>query len=243
MEIRNILGLESNKDNPDAIAALYNYLSLLFAGAKDIDYSKLKLYKLKVDYEPNGEATGMGKSYKDNFDSIVRKCQEFYLNIKDNIPLYENNPKYRYHLMKQFNRFYSDIMESLTSLNRYTITGIRNAIEHANFDYQNGEIVMIDQDDHSNSNNAVFKVTADPKDLFTIAKEIELDDEEFTINDFLLQLKPIIGDELYTNIADTMNKLSIIGFGKDIKREYTMKKINIEGLTNVLKRISEKKLQ
>lgn len=82
-----------------------------------------------------------------------------------------------------------------------------------------------------------------PRSLFNLTKQVESSkSEEFLLGDFIQQLSPIIGNELFEKTWNNLNKLSNIIFGKELNLEYTMENMYHEALTTDILQLRDKKM-
>lgn len=246
-EMQNILGIKNSCKNPNGIISLYNYMSLVFSQAEKIDYSRLKIHPMLISFTPNNRIEGRAINYFNTIDSIKRKCEEFNLKIEGDISNYENNKgqQYiRYRIMDSFAKFYTEIMDSLGKKNKFVMDSIRNSVEHGNYKYhKNGYVVMYDQTDHNDDGTIKFIAAMNPRSLFNLTKQVESSkSEEFLLGDFVQQLSPIIGNELFEKTWNNLNKLSNIIFGKELNLEYTMENMYHEALTTEILQLRDKKM-
>ena len=237
-EMQSILGIKNDCKNPNGIISLYNYMSLVFSQTDKIDYSKLKVHPMLINFTPKNIIEGTAVNYFNTIDSIKRKCEEFNSKMESHISNYDNNQSqnYRHSLMDSFAKFYTEIMVSLGTKNKYVIDSLRNSIEHGNYKYhKNGYVVMYDQTDHNNDDTIKFIAAMKPKALFNLTKQVELSkSEEFLLKDFVQQLSSVIGNELFERTWNNLNKLSIIIFGKELNLEYTMENMYHEALATII---------
>lgn len=238
IEMQSILGIKNSCKNPNGIISLYNYMSLVFSQTEKIDYSKLKIHPMLINFTPKNIIEGTAVNYFNTIDSIKRKCEEFNLKMESHISNYDNNQSqnYRHSLMDSFAKFYTEIMISLGTKNKYVMDSVRNSIEHGNYKYhKNGYVVMYDQTDHNNDDTIKFIAAMKPKALFNLTKQVELSkSEEFLLRDFVQQLSSIIGNELFERTWNNLNKLSNIIFGKELNLEYTMENMYHEALATII---------
>ena len=222
-------------------------MSLVFSQAEKIDYSRLKIHPMLISFTPNNRIEGRAINYFNTIDSIKRKCEEFNLKIEGEISNYENNKgqQYiRYRIMDSFTKFYTEIMDSLGKKNKFVMDSIRNSVEHGNYKYhKNGYVVMYDQTDHNDDDTIKFIAAMNPRSLFNLTKQVESSkSEEFLLGDFIQQLSPIIGNELFEKTWNNLNKLSNIIFGKELNLEYTMENMYHEALTTDILQLRDKKM-
>ena len=244
LEMQKILGIKSGCKNPNGIISLYNYMSLVFSQTEEIDYSKLKIHPMLISFNPRNRVEGSAINYFNTIESIKRKCEEFNNRMESHISNYGNNQSqnYRHSLMDNFANFYIKIMESLGIKNSFIMDSVRNAIEHGNYKYnQKGYVFMYDQPDHNDDNTIKFVAATKPKELFDIIKQIESSkDEEFLLGDFVQQLSPILGNELFERTWNNLNELSNIIFGKELNLDYTMDQMYQEAIATIISCVSRR---
>lgn len=245
VEMQNILGIKNSCKNPNAIISLYNYMSLVFSQTEEIDYSRLKIHPMLINFTPKNKIEGTAVNYFNTINSIIRKCEEFNLKIESHISNYDNNQNegLRHYLMDSLAKFYNEIMMSLGIKNKYVIDSVRNSVEHGNYKYHKKEyVVMYDQTDHANDDTIKFISAMRPKELFNLTKQIESGkSEEFLLGDFVNQLSSIISNELFERTWSNLNKLSNIIFGKELNLEYTMENMYLEALATDILQLKDKK--
>ena len=231
-EMRKILGVKKSCSNANGIISLYNYMSLVFSQTKEIDYSKLKLHTMFTDFSPTQTNYYIVK------ESIKRKCKAFNSKIEANILNYNNyqSKSNKIQLMDIFISFYTDIMDSLGTKNKFVIDSVRNAVEHGNYNYSDkGYVIMYDLPNHNDIKTIKFVSTVYPNDLFDITKQIESNSSnEFLLGDFVQQLSPILGNNLFEKTWNNLNLVSNIIFGKELNLNYTMENMYHEAICNYL---------
>lgn len=237
-EMQKILGIKNECKNPNGIISLYSYMSLVFSQIEEIDYSKLKIHSMLISFTPKNKIEGTAINYFNTIESIKRKCTEFNLKIESHIFNYGNNrsQKYRHSLMDSFAKFYTEIMGTMGTKNKFVIDSVRNAVEHGNYKYhKKGYIVMYDQTDHNDDETIKFVAAVNPKTLFNISKQIESSkNDEFLLRDFVQQLSPIIGNELFERTWNNLKQLSNIIFGKELNLDYTMENMYHEVFATII---------
>lgn len=241
-EISALLGMKRGTKKVDEIAALYNYMGLVFSNEKEIDYSHLCLR----DYAVLWTNDGSGKEYEETVAHINKFCVEFSEKMNLKIRDYHNNPNqsFRHLLMSYFIEFYESIMKSMGNKNKLVIRSIRNSIEHGNFRvFDDGNILLFDQADHNDLNSIKFLCHSSPQKLFDLAKKCELDDEkdDYIMDDFFQELKSILNEEVFTNVKYTMNKFSKIIFGKDINEDSSIEHMYHEAIATTISQVLSKK--
>lgn len=246
-EMQNILGIKNSCKNSNGIISLYNYMSLVFSQAEEIDYSILKIHPMLINFKPNNSIEGRAINYFNTINSIKRKCEEFNLKIESEVSNYKNNngQQYiRYRIMDSFAKFYTEIMNSLGKKNKFVMDSVRNSVEHGNYKYlKNGYVVMYDQTDHRDDDTIKFIAKMNPRALFNLTKQVETSkSEEFLLGDFVQQLSSIIDNELFERTWNNLNKLSNIIFGKELNLEYTMEKMYYESLATDFLQLRDKKM-
>jgi len=257
-EMSNILGLKSDSKNILAIPALYNYMQLAFSfiDKKNIDKSSLgylKISKLKPVYVKVLESESSERRICYNDDSmyslktaaIERQCENFIIIMNDKLSKYNDNQSqsFRHALIDNFTKFYSEIILSLADKNSFVITSVRNAIEHANVNEINGYIILSDKANQDDNKTINFSCYAKPKTLYEVTRSIEMGNskEDFTTGDFLAEIKYTISNEVYNELVVVLQKMSNIIFGKDLELDYTMEKMYIEAITNVINSGTQKR--
>ena len=244
IEMQKILGIKNNCKNANGIISLYNYMSLVFSQTKEIDYSKLKIHPMLINFTPKNRIEGTSINYFNTIESIKRKCIEFNSKIESHIYNYGNNQSqnYRHSLMDFFAKFYTEIMETMGTKNKFIMDCVRNAVEHGNYKYhQKGYIVMYDQTDHNDDETIKFVAAIKPNALFNITKQIESSkNDEFLLENFVQQLSPILGNEFFERTWNNLNQLSNIIFGKDLNLNYTMENMYREALTTIISTSNKK---
>ena len=238
IEMQNILGIKKECKNSNGIVSLYNYMSLVFSQTEKMDYSKLKTHPMLISFTPKNIIEGTAVNYFNTIDSIKRKCEEFNSKMESHISNYENNQsqKYRHSLMDSFAKFYTEIMVSLGTKNKFVMDSVRNSVEHGNYKYhKNGYIVMYDQTNHNDDDTIKFVSAMNPSALFNLIKQVESSkSEDFLLGDFVQQLSSIIDNELFERTWNNLNKLSNIIFGKELNLEYTMENMYHEAIATVI---------
>lgn len=236
-EMKSILGIRSETSNTYGIISLYNYMSLLFSQTDDINYSKLKLDSMIIDFDPQNKKDGTGVNYNNVLESIQKKCLEFNQIIDLQVKNYNEhqNQNFRHSLMDIFAKFYSEIMESLGIKNKYVVDSVRNSIEHGNYNYhKKGYIIMYDQNNHNDVNSVKFISAVTPNKLFDISRQIENQNNQFLLKDFMQQLSSVVGNELFEKTWFSMNQLSNIIFGEELNLDYTMENMYHEALARII---------
>ena len=213
-------------------------MSLIFSQTEEIDYSKIKMHHMYINFNPKDEVEtkGIAINYFNTIESIKRKCSEFNLKIESYISNYDNNQNSRPFLMNSFAKFYAEIMEAMGKRNKFIIDSVRNAVEHGNYKHhKKGYVVMYDQTDHNDDETIKFVAAANPQALFNITRQIEsIKSDEFLLGDFVRQLSSIIGNELFEKTWNNLNQLSNIIFGKELNLSYTMENMYHEALAKII---------
>lgn len=238
-EISDILGIKVGTQNADGAIALYTYMNLVFSQNNEIDYSRICLRNLILDFDPYKNGRGTGKVYSDTINYINRLCIEFSEKMDSKIETYYNNPSenFRNSLMDIYVEFYISIMNSIGNRNKLVLTSIRNSIEHGNYCVnKNGSIILYDQSNHSDNDSIKFLCCSFPQQLFNITKSIELKSakDKYVMDDFFKELETIVDDTTLTKIMNTMNSFSKIIFGKDIDINNSMEHMYQEAIANII---------
>ena len=238
VEMQKILGIKNSCKNSNGIISLYNYMSLVFSQAEEIDYSRLKIHPMLISFTPNNRIEGTAVNYFNTIESIKKKCDEFNLKMEAHISNYGNNQNqnYRHSLMDSFAKFYTEIMDAMGNRNKFVIDSVRNAVEHGNYKYhKKGYVVMYDQTDHNDDDTIKFVSAINPSALFNLTKQVESSkNEDFLLGDFVQQLSSIIGNELFERTWNNLNQLSKIIFGKELDLNYTMENMYHEALATIV---------
>lgn len=250
-EMSNILGLKNSSKNILVIPALYNYMQLAFSfiDTKNMDKSSLGYLRLSkinpcyIKMEENvfgerGFVLNKESQYSLKCSAIERQCESFISVMNEKLVKYDSNQKqsFRHALMDNFTKFYNDIILSFTDKNSFIISSLRNSVEHANINDFNGYIILNDKSNQDDAKTINFSCYTKPNDLYMITKSIEMgtSKDEFTIGDFLGEIKYVVSNEVYTELLVVLQKMSNIIFGKDLEMNYHMEKMYIEAVANVI---------
>ena len=230
-EMASILGIK-NKENKEAIVAVYNYLQTLLSFKKDIieqsSDEDISLGKLKFSrLNPKFLVT------ENQVDSIKNKIKLSTKRINKMIKQYQEHKtiNQREIIMTEFKKLYEELLVNLSLRNKTIITSIRNSIEHGHFNPNNCTIELYDQSNPKDNSTTKFKCYGSPEDFFAIFKKIELSDKnnDFTFTDFLEEIEYILKDD-YSQIY--LNFINLI---------QAIRKINEEALLDILKEERKKK--
>ena len=240
--------LKKNTISNTAVIFLYNYMLLLFSKLQldTIDYSKLKLSSYDINYSGNSLSNYEDQVqkillylefYSENIDNLLIKYDDIINDQNINNEVKENA---RIPLMYKLLRFYNGIFENIDSRNKSVVSSMRNAVEHANFRYDNKRyddkktqtIVMYDQSNQSDDETIKFLVDAPPKQLFEMMKTLENGkNKELTIGDIkdeLFSMCNAIGyDEIIKKLWNKLEILSKNAFGQDLDLSMTIDDLKV----------------
>lgn len=193
-EMSDILGL--GNEEAYGIVALYNYMSIVLLNKQSEDYVYFPLDGIEWMFT---KSNGFEENTK---EKIKDTCEKFLEKGVLAIKVYYEHPseKFRESIMYMFAKFYTDILDKLSIINKLVLSNIRNGVAHGNFNCINNEIVLFNQENHLDSKDIKFGCKARSEDLFELTKRIDLKDSTFKVKDFYNTLSCYIDNGLLSRI-------------------------------------------
>lgn len=239
-----------------SLAAVYNYMQLFFC-LNDFNFKpdelkpdELKYFrfsKIKFEYEYGDNAP----KYVEIVNSIKTETESFISNMKTAIKRYKNFPyeSTMKNMDNLYDNYYSLVIKKFESKNIEILRCIRNATAHPDIkcvdgiitfsnynglnettekNEQSGESSIMSQNQNTNIG---FHCSGSAKDFFEVTKALEMGDTKlgFTLNEFLGELKPLIGEETYEALTSVLSQYQ--------KEVAIYKKTKESQLVNVLNQI------
>lgn len=186
----------------------------------------MKFCKIKFDYEYSDNVP----KYVEIVNVIKKETIKFIDNMKEKIKQYKNKNSPSELIMKDmvvlFNDYYSLVIKKFESKNIEILRCIRNATAHPDikcvdgiitFSNYNGLNETPEKNEQSEKSRTVsqnqnsnigFHCSGSAKDFFEVTNALEMGDTklDFTLNDFMGELKPLIGEETYEALTSVLSQ-------------------------------------
>lgn len=219
--IREMSSLLRVTSDNSKIPAVYNYMQTFLSFKADkieqiknedekIALGSLKISRINSNFDNN-------EVYDRQVEAIENIVCECIKDMQEKINDYNNKKivgKRRALNDLLFDYYYKKIIKSLANKNKLIISSIRNGIDHGNVREMRDKMVIIDVNKGKKieEDDKLFYCFAQPEEFFSLTESLEKKQSstEFTYEDLLAELKPIIKKETYDALIDIILEIEVI---------------------------------
>ena len=219
--IREMSSLLRVTSDNSKIPAVYNYMQTFLSFKADkieqiknedekIALGSLRISRINSNFDNN-------EVYDRQVEAIENIVCECIKDMQEKIKDYNNKKivgKRRALNDLLFDYYYKKIIKSLANKNKLIISSIRNGIDHGNVREMRDKMVIIDVNKGKKieEDDKLFYCFAQPEEFFSLTESLEKKQSstEFTYEDLLAELKPIIKKETYDALIDVILEIEVI---------------------------------